>query len=86
MGDKETFLSHIKISAESNRVLLIRLHLGYCPSQSPSQPGLVAPEMSRQAFYHLSMNKPWVPSLGIHTGRGHAPAQSTHVAMVHRPN
>ena len=67
-------------------MLLIRLYFIYCPSHSPSQLGLIALEMSHQAFYHLSMNKPWVPILGIHTGRGHAPAQSTHVAMMHTPN
>lgn len=50
------------------------LHIVYCHSWSLSHPGLVALEISHQAFYHLSMNKPWVPILGIHTARGHTAA------------
>lgn len=76
-------LSKLERQTGRNKILLTRLHFIYCPSQSPSQPGIVALEMSHKAFYHLSMNKPWVPILGIHTGRGHTPAQSTPVAMAH---
>lgn len=68
---------------ERNRIQLSRLLFIYCPSQSPHQPGLLALKMSHQAFYHISMNKPWVLILGSHTGRGHTAAQSTYVAMLH---
>lgn len=57
---------------KTQTVLLSGLLTMYCPSQGPRQPGLIALEMSHQAFYHLSMNKPWAPILGIHTRRGHA--------------
>lgn len=58
---------------ERDKILLTRLHFTHCPSQSPRLPGLEALRMSHQAFYHLSMNKPWVPSLAFTQEEGTHP-------------
>lgn len=78
MGDENhSFNTSKYIINREKQNLLFRLHFIYCPSRSPSQPGLVALEISHQAFYHLSMNKPWVPN-PWHSQRKRAYTSSKH--------